>query len=93
MFMLFCSFVMSSMAEPSDAFGARLKETVIDGNWPWWVMESGSVVVSKCEKALSGMGLLGVEEVAPDELTPVAAVLTPAVMTRVAGASVFADGV
>jgi hypothetical protein len=32
------------MAPPSAAFGARLKETVIAGNWPWWVIESGSVV-------------------------------------------------
>jgi hypothetical protein len=91
--MLFCSVSMVVMALPSDAFGARLKETVIDGNCPWCVMESGSVVVSKWEKALRGMALLGVELVIPAELAPLVDAVVPAAMTRAGGAMVFALGV
>jgi hypothetical protein len=47
MFMLFCKLLMSEIALPSEACGARLNDTVIDGNCPWCVIESGSVVVSK----------------------------------------------
>src|SRR5260370_37230525 len=47
MCMSFWVFSMAVMAPPSEAFGARLNETVIDGNCPWCVIESGSVVVSK----------------------------------------------
>src|SRR5580698_8424662 len=68
MFMLFCSLSIFVIALPSDAFGARLNETVIDGNCPWCVIESGSVTVSKCEKALSGIALADVELVIPAEL-------------------------
>jgi len=79
------------MALPSEAFGAKLKDTVMAGNCPWRVIESGSVMVSKCENALSGMALLGVPLVAPAEFTPPAVV--PAVRMRVAGASELAAGV
>src|ERR1035441_7451166 len=89
--MPFCRLVTVVMALPSEAFGARLKDTVMAGNCPWRVIESGSVMVSKCENALSGMALLGVPLVAPAEFTPPAVV--PAVRMRVAGASVFAAGV
>src|ERR1035441_788079 len=83
--MPFCRLVTVVMALPSEAFGARLKDTVMAGNCPWRVIESGSVMVSKCENALSGMALLGVPLVAPAEFPPV--------RMRVAGASVFAAGV
>ncbi len=45
------------MAEPSAAFGARLNETVAAGNCPWWVIESGWVVVWTLANALSGTAL------------------------------------
>jgi len=89
----FCRLSMSVMAVPSDAFGARLNETVIDGNCPWCVIESGSVVISKRENALSGIALLGVVLVAPAELTPLVVVLLPEVRTLAGGASVLAEGV
>ena len=89
--MSFCSLSMVLIALPSEAFGARLKETVIEGNCPWCVIDSGSVVVSKCENALKGIGWLGADELAPAELTPPSAV--PAVRMRVAGASVLDEGV
>ena len=90
-FIPFCSLVIFSIASPSDACGARLKLTVIEGNCPWCVIDSGSVAVSKCENALSGIALLGTELVAPAEFAPNAVV--PAVSTRAGGASVPADGV
>src|ERR1035437_7929698 len=89
MFMLFCSLSMVEMALPSDACGARLNDTVMAGNCPWRVIESGSVMVSKCENALKGMARLAIALVAPEEFTPV----VPAVRMRVAGVSVFAVGV
>src|SRR6266702_845810 len=87
--MSFCSLSTLSIALPREACGARLKETVAAGNCPWCVIDSGSVVVSKCEIALSGTARLGAVAVATAEL----ALLVPAVRTRVAGASVFAEGV
>src|SRR5271163_2815138 len=59
------------MAVPSDAFGARLNDTVMAGNCPWWVMASGSVAFSKCANALRGTALLVEELVEPAELAPV----------------------
>src|ERR1700712_985633 len=53
--------VTLSIALLNEAPGARLKDTVIAGNCPWCVIDSGAVVVSKCEKALSGTALLMVE--------------------------------
>src|SRR5271167_4499640 len=50
----FCAFSKAVVASPRDAFGARLKEMVTTGNWPWWFTESGPLLVSKCEKALRG---------------------------------------
>src|ERR1039457_6548062 len=41
-------------ASPSDASGARLNESVITGNWPWWFTVIGALDVSTCVKALSG---------------------------------------
>ena len=57
----FCTLSTAAMALPSAAFGARLNDTVIAGNWPWWVITRGSVVFSKCEKAPSGTALLMAE--------------------------------
>ncbi len=44
----------ASTASPSDAFGARLKESVITGNWPWWLTVMGALVICRWVKALSG---------------------------------------
>src|SRR5947209_16236309 len=52
-----------SMAVPSEAPGARLNEIVTDGNCPWWLIASGSVVVSICVKALSGIARAPTEDV------------------------------
>src|SRR6266436_4896264 len=41
-------------ASPNDAFGARLKERVTTGNWPWWLIVIGTAVVSMCAKVLRG---------------------------------------
>ena len=48
---------MAVMASPSAAFGARLNETVMAGNCPWWVIESGSVVFSKVREGAEGHGV------------------------------------
>ena len=58
-------------------------------------MDSGSVVFSKCAKALNGTALLGVELVAPAEVDPLldVEVTAFAVSALAGGASVFADGV
>ena len=82
------------MALPKEAFEARLNDTVIAGNWPWWVMASGSVVFSKWENALRGTALLVVELVAPAEVAPLlddAAELAESAFAG--GASVFAPAV
>ena len=83
------------MASPSAAFAERLNETVIAGNWPWCVITSGSVVVSKCENALNGTALAIVELVAPAELAPLleVEVAVLAESAFVGGVSVAADGV
>jgi hypothetical protein len=72
-----------------------LKETVIAGNWPWWVIASGSVVVSKCEKALNGTALATFELLTPAEVAPLLEVAVEVldVSAFAGGASVFADGV
>src|SRR5208282_200858 len=81
----FCALSTAVMAFPSAAFGARLNDTVMAGNWPWWVMESASVVFSKREKALSGTALLVVELVGATERAPV--------FEEALGESAFAGGV
>ena len=84
----------AAMASPNAALGARLNETVIAGNWPWWLMESASVVFSKCEKALSGTALLMIELVAPAEDAPMFDVeAVVGVSAFAGGARVFAAGV
>ena len=72
MCMSFCTLVMAVIALPSAAFGARLKETVIAGNCPWWLMESGSEARSKWVNVLSGTELLiaELEVVFAEELDP-----------------------
>ena len=66
-----CTLSTAVMALPRAPFAARLNDTVIAGNCPWWLIESGSVVCSKCEKALSGTALLVTELVAPAEFAKV----------------------
>ena len=39
------AWLMALTASPSDLPGARLKESVTQGNWPWWLIVSGAVVV------------------------------------------------
>ena len=79
---------------PSAAFGARLKDAVMAGNWPWCVITSGSMVFSKCVKALSGTALLMAELVAPAEFAPLLdAVEEVGESAFAGGTSVFADGV
>ena len=51
-----CASWMAVTASPSDSPGARLNEIVTAGNWPWWLMASGAVVVVSCTIALSGTG-------------------------------------
>src|SRR5580692_5646368 len=90
----FCVLSTAVMASPSAAFGARLNDTVIAGNCPWWLMESASVVFSKCEKALSGTALLRAELVTPAEFAPLLDVAdAPGESAFAGGASVFAAGV
>src|ERR1700749_2589821 len=48
------ALLTASTASPSDAFGARLKERVTTGNWPWCSMAMGAVRVSMVLKELSG---------------------------------------
>jgi hypothetical protein len=64
-----------------------LNDTVMAGNCPWWLMESASVVFSKCEKAFNGTALLVDELVAPAEFAPVLGV------DEAIGVSAFAGGV
>ena len=45
---------MTSTAAPSDTPGARLKETVTAGNWPWWLTRSGVARSSMVVKVESG---------------------------------------
>ena len=45
---------MALVASPNEASGARLKEIVTTGNWPWWLTDNGAERDSKCVNALSG---------------------------------------
>src|SRR6202034_1244845 len=60
-FKFFAVLLIASIASPSEALPARLNETVIDGNWPWWLIESDSVPGSIRVKAPRGTALLGME--------------------------------
>src|SRR2546421_12192278 len=46
---------MDVTASPSETPGARLKETVAAGNWPWWLTRRGALTCSMRVKALRGM--------------------------------------
>ena len=65
------------------------------GNCPWWLMESDSVVFSKCAKALSGTALLEAEPEgavdAPPLLEAVVEAFAESALTG--GARLLADGV
>src|ERR1700735_3455132 len=91
MCMSFCTLSTAVMAAPSEELSARLNDTVMAGNCPWWVMASGSVVFSKCAKALSGTALLVAELVAPAVLDVAVDVLGDSAFAG--AARVFADGV
>src|SRR5271170_2123219 len=95
MCMSFCTLVMAVIAPPSAAFGARLNETVIAGNCPWWLIESCWVLVSKCEKAPRGTALLITELEVPAELAPLLDVELEAleVSAFAGGTSALDDGV
>src|SRR5215472_9194835 len=41
-------------ASPNDALGARLNESVITGNWPWWFTVMGTAWVSRWVNAFNG---------------------------------------
>jgi hypothetical protein len=75
------------MALPSAALGARLNDTVTDGNWPWWLIESDCVVVSKWLNVLNGTAFAAVVDAAVFEVVLVRARI------RAGGVSVLAEGV
>src|ERR1700722_3876890 len=89
-----CTLLIAVMALPSAAFGARLKDAVMAGNWPWSIITSGSMLFSKCEKALRGTALLMAELVAPAEFAPLLDAEEEVGESAFGGGtSVFADGV
>ena len=45
---------ISATASLSAAPGAKLKDSVTAGNWPWWLMVSGATVLVKRATVLSG---------------------------------------
>ena len=47
--------LMTSTASPREAPGARLKESVTTGNWPWWLTVIGTAVNSRWLNALKGV--------------------------------------
>src|SRR6204780_1709532 len=59
-FMFFAALLMASMASPSEALPARLKDAVTEGNCPWWLIDSDSVPGGMVVKAPRGTALLGV---------------------------------
>src|SRR3979409_2222619 len=89
------TFSTAVIALPRAAPGARLKDTVTEGNCPWWLMESGEFTLSKCVNALSGTGLAEAELVlAFDALVAVVAVApTPEVRAFSGGVRTPDEGV
>src|SRR5712664_1663523 len=49
-----CFFFLVFVRSPREPFGARLKEIVTAGNWPWCVTARGAMRVSKWLNVLSG---------------------------------------
>ena len=45
---------MAATASPSERPGARLKDSVTEGNWSWWLIVSGATELSLRVKAESG---------------------------------------
>jgi hypothetical protein len=93
---------MSEIAVPREALGARLNDTVTDGNCPWWLMESASLISEACVKALSGTAFAPVEEVdvfgvvpavVPPFCEEVPVVLDVGVIAEVGGVRTFEEGV
>ena len=52
------AFCTAATAAPIVAPGARLKLSVTDGNWPWWLITAGIVPVSIVASWLSGTAVL-----------------------------------
>ena len=48
------AFCTAETAPPIVAPGARLKLKVTDGNWPWWLMATGAMPVSRLAISLNG---------------------------------------
>ena len=49
-----CTCWMRSTASPSAVPGARLNEMVTAGNWPWWLMVSGAILLLNFATVLIG---------------------------------------
>src|SRR5271169_4097832 len=80
------------IALPSAALGARLNDTVTEGNCPWRLMESGDWVRSKRVNAPSGTAFAELDLlVAFEVLAPVAP--TPALMALFGGMRTPEEGV
>jgi hypothetical protein len=47
-----------------------LNDTVTDGNCPWWLIESASVVIDACVNALSGIAFAPTDEVVVFAVVP-----------------------
>src|SRR5271156_6382467 len=58
----FSACSMASTAAPSDTPGAVLKEIVVAGSWPKWVISNGPVCCSTCTKADNGTWPFVVDE-------------------------------
>ena len=61
MFSFCCIWSMASVASLSDMFGARLNDTVTDGNSPVWLSDSGVVLACALATLNSGVFPLTVE--------------------------------
>src|SRR3984957_190626 len=62
--------LIRSTAAPSDAPGARLKDSVTTGNWLWWLMAMGDGIETARTNPSSGAGGI--------DAAPVSAVFVPA---------------
>src|ERR1700687_879050 len=79
-----CTCLTALIAPPSAALGARLNDTVTEGNCPWRLMERGDWVRSKRVNAPSGTAFAELElPVTFEMLAPLAP--TPALMALVGG--------
>ena len=68
MFNAFVTCLICSTAAPSEAPGARLKESVTMGNWLWWLIVIGDGILAAYINDLSGAGGSAGEHLAVDPL-------------------------